>query len=966
MKIPRRIAISVILGIVGSRPAAAELVNVAPGKPATESSDWGGFPAGKAVDGDRTNAMHTATADASPWLEVSLEELVSVSSIAIWNRGDGCCQSRLRDITVTILDAPTDMGGISVYTSDLLNPEGVIGTPTATGPKVLFLDLTALAGGPVDGKAVRVTRTPDPDLSGNKEPVPNADDPNVLSIGELEVYAGECGDFAGTCEGLDVVGPAGGGPGLYTATATSFDAMAYRFTFSEGGEEIVIGPQADPMASLVLQPGAWTVSVNASADPICPSTGAEGTCTLDVVVKECSEDPPDTHCMGLTIDPPPGGPFPGLWTFTAASIDDSADPVIYSFTATNGVDPPLVAGPGLSERAAFDLGEGSWTVTASLGDNAFCPPDGTGDSTCTETVEVKPLSANPNVAPQGIASQSTGYAGADPYPASLGNDGIIGGFTHTAADDPAPWWRVDLDDVYAIDAVKITNRVDCCRSRLRDISIAILDVDGAEVWRSDLLNPDNVLGGGLLNVGPNVLTASLAEITGGAVNGAAVRVERTPDPDLSGSGWTGNADEANVLSVAEVEVFAAPAELPATIVRDISLESFSNETSIPIALTVTAKTPGTAVRVREALPEGVGAASISGGGVLSGIAVEWDLAAVSSTTLTYDLIPGGSCSSAILFPGSSFVAGGVKGRVRGEESVSRTIVEFALGDWTSEDIGTTGGAVMPLGTHELIVEAPGAGIKGSADEFRFVHLTADGDFSLTARIDCASGVGLPQAGLVVRDGLEPGAAMLLFYFTLSSTAGQAGTLKAVARKAAGAAALPTVITANVAVDVFPIHLRLAREGESIILSRSDDGDTWTPLATKAIGASLALGASTEIGLAASSAGTEPARFVFSEVSGPEFPVGQTGPRFLRGDPDASGKVDLTDAVQTLGYLFLGNGPTACLDASDTDDSGKVDLTDAILLLTHLYLGGDPPSAPFPDCGLDPKGKPDLGCEESCR
>ncbi|MBI4603269.1 MAG: hypothetical protein HY721_15050, partial [Planctomycetes bacterium] len=79
--------------------------------------------------------------------------------------------------------------------------------------------------------------------------------------------------------------------------------------------------------------------------------------------------------------------------------------------------------------------------------------------------------------------------------------------------------------------------------------------------------------------------------------------------------------------------------------------------------------------------------------------------------------------------------------------------------------------------------------------------------------------------------------------------------------------------------------------------------------------------------------------------------------FQRGDADASGSLDLTDAVRILAYLFLGAGPDAlpCLDAADADDSGKLDLADPILLLDHLFRGGKPLPRPFSACGSDPTG-----------
>ncbi len=95
-------------------------------------------------------------------------------------------------------------------------------------------------------------------------------------------------------------------------------------------------------------------------------------------------------------------------------------------------------------------------------------------------------------------------------------------------------------------------------------------------------------------------------------------------------------------------------------------------------------------------------------------------------------------------------------------------------------------------------------------------------------------------------------------------------------------------------------------------------------------------------------------------------TGFVGLELLRGDTNADSKVDLSDAVSTLGYLFLGNTTLLCLDAADTDDSGKVEITDAIFLLGALFLGTNTIPAPYPDCGADPTVQNGLGCGQGCQ
>jgi len=73
--------------------------------------------------------------------------------------------------------------------------------------------------------------------------------------------------------------------------------------------------------------------------------------------------------------------------------------------------------------------------------------------------------------------------------------------------------------------------------------------------------------------------------------------------------------------------------------------------------------------------------------------------------------------------------------------------------------------------------------------------------------------------------------------------------------------------------------------------------------------------------------------------------------FLRGNANGDSRIDMSDAITTLGFLFLDEPQRInCQDASDTDDNGVIDITDAIYLLNHLFIGGSPPKSPFLACG----------------
>jgi formylglycine-generating enzyme required for sulfatase activity len=76
--------------------------------------------------------------------------------------------------------------------------------------------------------------------------------------------------------------------------------------------------------------------------------------------------------------------------------------------------------------------------------------------------------------------------------------------------------------------------------------------------------------------------------------------------------------------------------------------------------------------------------------------------------------------------------------------------------------------------------------------------------------------------------------------------------------------------------------------------------------------------------------------------------------FQRGDANADGTVNISDAISVLGFLFLGwQEALPCADAGDVDDSGALNITDPVYLLGFLFLGGPAPPAPHGKCGPDP-------------
>lgn len=60
--------------------------------------------------------------------------------------------------------------------------------------------------------------------------------------------------------------------------------------------------------------------------------------------------------------------------------------------------------------------------------------------------------------------------------------------------------------------------------------------------------------------------------------------------------------------------------------------------------------------------------------------------------------------------------------------------------------------------------------------------------------------------------------------------------------------------------------------------------------------------------------------------------------FIRGDSNNDGKVDISDAINTLNYLYSGRSDIECQNAGDANDDGRLDISDAIYTLNYLFQG----------------------------
>jgi len=79
---------------------------------------------------------------------------------------------------------------------------------------------------------------------------------------------------------------------------------------------------------------------------------------------------------------------------------------------------------------------------------------------------------------------------------------------------------------------------------------------------------------------------------------------------------------------------------------------------------------------------------------------------------------------------------------------------------------------------------------------------------------------------------------------------------------------------------------------------------------------------------------------------------ETLPLYRRGDTNADGQVNLSDAVFLLAWLFTGGEEPSCIQTGDANDDDVVDISDALGILNYLFSGTQAPPEPFQSCGVD--------------
>jgi outer membrane protein assembly factor BamB len=168
--------------------------------------------------------------------------------------------------------------------------------------------------------------------------------------------------------------------------------------------------------------------------------------------------------------------------------------------------------------------------------------------------------------------------------------------------------------------------------------------------------------------------------------------------------------------------------------------------------------------------------------------------------------------------------------------------------WTCQDIGspTPAGMETASGT-TWNVQAGGAGVKGTSDQFRLISQVVNGDSQISAQVLSQTATsGSAQAGLMVRQSNDP----MSPYYAVFLKPGH--TPVAQYRLAFGGATT-TVTQANAASP--PLYLEIQRVGDQFQAATSSDGVMYTLVPGSTVGIPMPAAVMTGVALSSGTQGT---------------------------------------------------------------------------------------------------------------
>jgi surface protein len=242
----------------------------------------------------------------------------------------------------------------------------------------------------------------------------------------------------------NVIGGSVSGDGIDAGTVPGEYSISYGFTNP-------VGLSASPVIRAVTVMGAPTITLDPSAVSVSHRAGYYEFAGVDCVyqadtLRSCS------HAVNFDLDIDTETP-PGTYDIT------------YSYSNPAGVSASPTRAVTVADAvvSATNLALGQATSQSSV------------------LIERSPTAPLANVALDKTARQSSTASGPyDRYRASTAINGVLSDFSLTYPE-AKPWWEVDLEGDYDLTRVMITNRGDCCQSRLKNFDVFYYDASRAQI-----------------------------------------------------------------------------------------------------------------------------------------------------------------------------------------------------------------------------------------------------------------------------------------------------------------------------------------------------------------------------------------------------------------------------------------------------------------------------------------------------
>jgi hypothetical protein len=422
-------------------PTPTPPVNLALGRPATQSSEIFAAVASRAADGNTSGAWggnsvtHTDN-DAQAWWQTDLGAAQSLNTVKVWNRTD-CCSERLSNFYILVSDAPFTSTSLS---ATLAQP----GVSSYHVPGQAAVTTTLTAGR--TGRYVRVQLA----ATGH------------LALAEVEVLGVVLATPAPTP--TPPTNLAQGKPA--TQSSEIFGGVASRAV--DGNTNGAWSGNSVTHTNSEDQPW-WQVDLGAVYQLQTVRVWNRTDC--------CSERLSDFYV--LVSDAP----------FASTGLSATlAQPGVTAFRTPGQAGSPTTINVNRAGRyVRVQLTRTDGLALAEVEVIGVAVPIPTPTPTPTPTPSPTPTPTN--LAQGKPATQSSDLFGGVASRAADGNTNGAwsgGSVTHTDSSAQA-WWQVDLGAVQQLQSVRLWNRTDCCSNRLSNFYVLVSDVPFTSTSLSETL-----------------------------------------------------------------------------------------------------------------------------------------------------------------------------------------------------------------------------------------------------------------------------------------------------------------------------------------------------------------------------------------------------------------------------------------------------------------------------------------------